>query len=196
MEVSISEIKKLRDMTGAGMMAAKEALVETKGDLDKAVEALRRKGAAGAAKRAHREATAGVIDVYMHGGKMAAMVEVNCETDFVARTDDFKNFAHELAMQVAASAPEYLSPDQVPGEIVDKEKNLYMDEVKGKPEAVVEKILTGKLEKFYQGVCLLKQPYIKDPDRKVEDLLTDLTAKMGENIVVRRFVRWELGEEA
>jgi elongation factor Ts len=193
-EISVSQIKKLRDMTGAGMMAAKEALTEAGGDLEKAVEELRRRGAIGAAKRAHREAIAGMIEAYVHGGKMAALVEVNCETDFVARTDDFKTFVHEMAMQVAAAAPEYLTPADVPEDVVEKEKNHYLTEIEGKPAEVAEKIVAGKLDKFYQGVCLMKQPYIKDSDKSVQDLLTELVAKMGENIVIRRIARWELGE--
>lgn len=191
---SVEDVKKLREMTGAGFSSAKEALDEAKGDLDKAVEILRKKGLAGAAKKAGREARQGLIDVYSHGGRIAAMVEVNCETDFVARTDDFKNFAHDIAMHVAATNPQFPSPDDIPEADIEKEKEIYRAEVKGKPEEVVEKIVDGKLQKFYEDVCLSHQKFIKDPDKTIEELRTELVSKIGENVVIRRFARWELGE--
>ncbi len=191
---NIDDVKKLREMTGAGFSSAKEALDEANGDMDKAVELLRKKGLASAAKKASREAKQGLIEAYTHGGRLGALVEVNCETDFVARTDDFKTFVHDIAMHVAASNPEYLSPESIPEEDIEKEKEIYRAEIKGKPAEVAEKIVAGKLEKYYSDVCLTKQPFIKDPDKNVEELMTELIAKIGENVVIRRFERWELGE--
>jgi elongation factor Ts len=192
--VDVATIKKLRDMTGAGMMDAKGALEESGGDVDKAVEVLRKKGAAGAAKRADREAKAGMIASYTHGDKIGVLVEVNCETDFVARTDDFRTFARDIAMHVAATSPEYLSPEEVPAEVTEKERKFYAEEAADKPENVREKIIAGKLAKYYEQICLLKQPFVKDPDKSVEQLVTEISAKTGENIVVRRFARLELGD--
>lgn len=193
MPVNIDDIKKLRDMTGAGMMAAKGALEATDGDLDKAVEHLRKAGQASAAKRGDREARAGLIESYTHAGRIGVLAEVNCETDFVARTEDFKTFAHDVAMQVAATGPDYIKPDDVPEEIVAKEREIYADEAKGKPAEVVEKIVSGKLDKFYAENCLVKQPFIKDPDTTLEALQMALIAKLGENVVIRRISRFELG---
>ena len=193
MPVSIEDIKKLRQMTGAGMMDAKKALEEADGDIDKAVENLRKAGMASAAKRAGREAREGVVASYVHGGKIGVLVEVNCETDFVARTDDFKDFARDVAMQVAATSPEYTTPDDVPAEVVEKEKEIYRAEVAGKPAEVVDKIIDGKLQKYFAEVCLVKQPFVKDPDKTIEDLMAELVGKLGENIVIRRFSRIELG---
>lgn len=193
MAIAVEDIKKLRDTTGAGMMKAKEALEATGGNFDKAVEYLREKGEATAAKRAEREARAGLIDAYVHSGRIGVVVEVNCETDFVARTDDFKQFARDIAMQVAATNPEYLNPESVPAEVVEKEKAIYSKEAAGKPEAVMQKIVDGKLAKYYEQVCLTQQPFIKDPDTSVAKLTTALIAKLGENIVIRRFERLELG---
>ena len=193
MAISVQDIKKLRDATGAGMMRAKEALESTGGDQEKAVLWLREKGEATAAKKAGREARAGVIESYVHSGRIGVLVEINCETDFVARTEDFKTFARDVAMHVAAANPEYLNPEEVPAEIVEREKSIYRKEAEGKPAEIMEKIVDGKLAKFYEQVCLLNQPFVKDPDITVSKLCTSLVAKLGENIVIRRFARMELG---
>jgi len=191
--VSIEDIKKLREQTGAGMMKAKEALEASGGDFDKAVVWLREKGEATAAKKADRETRAGLVEGYVHSGRIGVLVEINCETDFVARTEDFKQFARDIAMQVAATNPEYLNPEAVPAEIVEREKGIYRKEAVGKPEAVAEKIVEGKLAKYYEQVCLVNQPFVKDPDVTVGKLTTNLVAKLGENIVIRRYERMELG---
>lgn len=198
MAINATDVKKLRDATGAGMMAAKNALEEANGDFAKATELLRLKGLASAAKKSDREAKNGLVEAYVHGGKIGVLVEVNCETDFVARTDDFKSFAHDLAMHIAATGPLYLDPESVPEEVISKEKALYADEVKasGKPVEHTEKIVEGKLNKYYQSVCLTKQAFIKDPDVSIEDMVKNLIAKIGENVVVRRFNRIELGENS
>jgi len=193
MAISVEDIKKLRESTGAGMMKAKEALEAANGDFDKAVQWLREKGEASAAKKAEREARAGVIEGYVHSGRIGVLVEINCETDFVARTDDFKQFARDIAMHVAAANPEYLRPEDVPAEVVAAEKAIYSKEAEGKPAAVAEKIVDGKLAKYYEQVCLVNQPFVKDPDVSVAKLTTNLVAKLGENIVIRRFERMELG---
>ncbi len=193
MSISVEDVKKLRDQTGAGMMKAKEALEHSGGDFDGAVKYLREKGEATAAKKSDREARAGLIESYVHSGRIGVLVEVNCETDFVARTDDFKAFVRDIAMHVAASNPEYLSPGAVPAEVVESEKSIYRKEVQGKPAEIVEKIIAGKLAKFYEQVCLMNQPFVKDPDVSVGKLTTDLVAKLGENIVIRRYERMELG---
>jgi elongation factor Ts len=193
MTISIDDIKKLRAQTGAGMMDAKKALEEAEGNYDKAIENLRKAGMASAAKRSDRVASQGVIETYLHGGRIGVMVEINCETDFVARTDDFKTFAHDVAMHIAASAPEYLTPADVPAEVVAKEREIYAAEVAGKPAEIMDKIVDGKLEKYYSQVCLLKQGFVKDPDTTIEQLLTATIAKTGENMVIRRYVRYELG---
>lgn len=193
MAIAVEDIKKLRDQTGAGMMKAKEALEASGGDLAKAMQWLREKGEATAAKKADREARAGVIEGYVHGGRIGVLVEVNCETDFVARTEDFKAFARDIAMHVAAANPEYLNPEAVPAEVVEREKEIYRKEVAGKPAEIIEKIVEGKLAKFYEQVCLTNQSFVKDPDVTVGKLTTDLVAKLGENIVIRRYNRMELG---
>ncbi len=193
MAISVEDIKKLRDQTGAGMMKAKEALVEAGGDFDKAVKYLREKGEASAAKKSDREAREGVIESYVHSGRIGVLVEVNCETDFVARTEDFKTFVRDVAMHIAASNPEYLNPEAVPADVVENEKSIYRKEVEGKPEAIMEKIIDGKLAKYYEQFCLVNQPFIKDPDVTIGKLTTDLIAKLGENIVIRRYERMELG---
>lgn len=197
MAISAADVKKLRDQTGAGMMAAKNALEEAKGDFNKAIELLRLKGMASAAKKADRAANNGLIESYVHGGKIGVLVEVNCETDFVARTDDFKDFVHDLAMHIAAAGPAFLDVESVPAEVIEKEKAIYTEEVKasGKPAEHADKIVEGKLNKYYQSVCLLKQAFIKDPDQTIEDMVKSLIAKLGENIVIRRFERMELGEK-
>jgi len=190
-------VKTLREKTGVGLMDCKEALKISNGDMDKAVDHLREKGLAKAQKRAGRAATEGTVAVYIHmGGKIATMVEINCETDFVAKTDQFQTFAKDVAMQVTAANPSYVKREDVPVEVREKEKNIYRIQAKeaGKPEKILDKIADGKLDKFYQEVCLLEQPFIKNPDISIKDLLEDLISKMGENIVVRRFVRYQLGE--
>lgn len=193
MAISVEDVKKLRDQTGAGMMKAKEALEHSGGDFDQAVKYLREKGEATAAKKSDREARSGLIESYVHSGRIGVLVEVNCETDFVARTDDFKAFVRDIAMHVAASNPEYLNPEAVPAAVVESEKSIYRKEVEGKPAEIVEKIIEGKLAKFYEQVCLMNQPFVKDPDVSVGKLTTDLVAKLGENIVIRRYERMELG---
>jgi len=197
MDITAELVKTLREKTGVGLMDCKEALKISNGDMDKAVDHLREKGLAKAQKRAGRAATEGTVAVYIHmGGKIATMVEINCETDFVAKTDQFQTFAKDVAMQVTAANPSYVKREDVPVEVRDKEKNIYRIQAKeaGKPEKILDKIADGKLEKFYQEVCLLEQPFIKNPDISIKDLLEDLIAKMGENIVVSRFVRYQLGE--
>jgi len=197
MDITAGLVKTLREKTGVGLMDCKEALKISNGDMDKAVDHLREKGLAKAQKRAGRAATEGTVAVYIHmGGKIATMVEINCETDFVAKTDQFQTFAKDVAMQVTAANPSYVKREDVPVEVREKEKNIYRIQAKeaGKPEKILDKIADGKLDKFYQEVCLLEQPFIKNPDISIKDLLEDLIAKMGENIVVRRFVRYQLGE--
>ncbi len=193
MDVTAKDIKKLRDVTGVGMMDAKKALVEAKGDQDKAMEVLRKKGQAKAEKRAERTAEAGIVDAYVHMGRVGAIVEVNCETDFVARTDDFKQFVRDIAMQVTASNPQYLKPEDIPADVIEKEKGVYEEELKGKPQNVRDQVIEGKLAKFYEQVCLYNQPFIKDPEKTIEQHQTELIAKIGENIVVSQFSRMELG---
>jgi len=197
MDISAEQVKTLREKTGVGLMDCKEALKVCNGDMDKAVDHLREKGLAKAQKRVGRAATEGNIAVYIHmGGKMATMVEVNCETDFVAKTDQFQAFAKDVAMQVTAANPTYVKKEDVPEEVKEKEKEIYRRQAKesGKPDKILDKIAEGKLEKFYQEVCLLEQPFIKNPDITIKALLDDLIAKMGENILVRRFTRYQLGE--
>jgi elongation factor Ts len=193
MAIAVEDIKKLREQTGAGMMKAKEALESAGGDFDKAVVWLREKGEATAAKKAEREARAGLIESYVHSGRIGVLVEINCETDFVARTEDFKTFARDIAMHVAAANPEYLNPESVPAEVVEREKAIYRKEVEGKPAEIIEKIVDGKLAKYYEQVCLTNQSFVKDPDVTVGKLTTNLIAKLGENIVIRRYERMELG---
>lgn len=192
-DISVQDIKQLRDTTGAGMMAAKQALTEAGGDMQAAIEALRKKGAASAAKRADRETKEGIIASYVHGEKIGVLAEINCETDFVARTDDFKTFARDVALHIAASAPEYLTPEDVPEAVVAKEREIYAAEVEDKPADIIEKIVDGKLAKYYESVCLTKQPFVKDPDKSIEDYTTEISAKVGEKIVIRQYSRIELG---
>ena len=197
MEITAEQVKTLREKTGVGLMDCKEALKVAGGDMEKAVDYLREKGLAKAQKRVGRTATEGTVAVYVHmGGKIATMVEVNCETDFVAKTDQFQAFAKDVAMQVTAANPSYVKREDVPEEVRDKEKEIYRKQAKeaGKPDKILDKIAEGKLEKFYQDVCLLDQQFIKNPDVTIKALLEDLIAKMGENILVRRFVRYQLGE--
>ncbi len=200
MEITASLVKKLRDETGAGMMDCKKALVEAEGDLEKAKEILRKKGIDAASKKAGRATSNGRIESYIHmEGKIGVLIEVGCETDFVARTDDFKQLARNLAMQIAAMKPIYVSRESVPQDVVDKEKEIYKAQIPpGKPEQVIERILDGKIEKFYEENCLLEQVYIRDEEgkMKVKDYIAETIAKLGENIVVKRFTRYELGEES
>ncbi len=198
-EITSGMVRELRDRTGAGMMDCKKALSTSGGDVEKATVYLREKGLAAAAKRSSRTAAEGAVGSYIHaGGKIGVLIEVNCETDFVARTDDFQQLVRELGMQVAAANPRYLKREEVPAEIVEQERSIFKNQAaeSGKPEKVIEKIVTGKVEKFFGEVCLLEQSFIKDPDKKVADLVTDAVSKMGENLVVRRFARFQLGDES
>lgn len=197
MAVSIDDIKKLREQTGAGMMAAKKALEEANGDFAKAQENLRLAGAASAAKKSDRVAAEGVIEGYVHDGRIGVLVEINCETDFVARTEDFKQFAKDVAMQVAATSPEYIRPEDVPAEVTYKERELVAKELEqaGKPKEMIEKISEGKIAKFYEQICLVKQPFIKNPDVTIEQLTAELVGKLGENIVIGKISRIALGEK-
>lgn len=196
-EISAAMVKQLRDKTGAGMMDCKKALQEAEGDFDKAIEILRKRGIAKAAKRADREANEGVVAAYIHpGSKLGVLVEVNCETDFVANTDDFQAFAKNIAMHIAASNPLAISREDLDQEALNKEKEIYREQAlaQGKPEHIVDKIVEGRIEKYYSEVCLLEQPYVKDPDKTVKDLLTETIAKVGENIAIKRFARFRIGE--
>ena len=194
-EITAAMVKELREKSGAGMMDCKAALAATGGDLEKALDELRSKGLAAAKKRSSRVTREGAIDSYIHaGGRIGVLVEVGCETDFVARSDQFKEFTHDLAMQVAAANPLWVTRDEVPAEVVEREKAVYAEQAKGKPENVVEKIVGGKLEKFFVEVCLMEQPFVKDTEKSVERLRTDLVGVVGENIEVRRFARFQLGE--
>jgi len=189
-------VKELRDKTNAGMMDCKKALTETAGDMEKAVDLLRQKGLAVAAKRAGRETKEGVVETYIHaGGKLGVMVEVGCETDFVAKTDDFKAFAKNVAMHIAAANPVAVNRDEVPAEILQREKDIYVNQAleSGKPQQIVEKIVAGKVEKYLAEVCLMEQKYVKNPDLTIQDLLNELVAKMGENISIKKFARFQIG---
>lgn len=196
-EISASLVKELRERTGAGMGDCKKALVETNGDMEAAIDFLRKKGLAAAAKKAGRIAAEGLVDSYIHmGGRIGVLVEVNCETDFVAGVPDFKEFVKDVAMQIAASNPLYVSRDEVPASIIEHEKQILKEQTmnEGKPENIAAKIVEGRIEKYYKENCLLEQPYIKNPDITIQQLLTDKIAKIGENITIRRFVRYERGE--
>jgi len=196
-DISMELIKELRQRTGAGVVECKKVLQETGGDVDKAVELLRKRGAAKAEKKAGRATAQGVIASYIHaGGKAGALVEVNCETDFVAMTEDFQNLAREIAMQVVAMSPKYVSPEEVPDEVIQKEKEILREQAisEGKPENVVEKVVEGRFAKFLAENCLLEQPWIKDSTKTVEDLINEYIAKLGENIKVKRFCRFQIGE--
>lgn len=197
MAISAAQVKELRDRTGAGMLECKKALEESSGDIESAIDFLRARGTAKAAKRAGREATEGAIGSYVHmGGKIGVLVEVNCETDFVARTDDFQGLVRDLAMHVAASAPLAVSPEEIPADVVERERAVYVEQVKGegKPEHLWDRIVEGKLQRFYKENVLLEQPFVKDPDKTVGELVTEVSAKTGEAIRVRRFSRFALGE--
>lgn len=189
-------IKELREQTGAGILEVKSALTESGGDKEKAVEILRKKGALKAGKKADRTAKEGIVEAYIHpGSRVGVLLEVNCETDFVARTDDFKHLAKELALHIAAASPLYISASDVPAEVMEKEKEIYKEQTKasGKPEEIIAKMIEGKLAKYYEEACLLQQPFVKNPDVKVGELISQAAAKMGENIVVKRFARFVLG---
>ncbi|MFH1836499.1 MAG: translation elongation factor Ts [Candidatus Omnitrophota bacterium] len=189
-------VKTLRFKTSAGMMECKEALKESGGNIDKAIDILRKKGITKAAKKASRIAGQGTIEAYIHtGGRIGVILEVNCETDFVARNDTFTSLTKDLAMQVAAANPSYVSREDVPEDVIKKEKEIFATQIKDKPANVVEKIVEGKLDKYFSEACLLEQPFIKDPDRKINELVTQVIATLGENVVVKRFVRFEVGEE-
>jgi elongation factor Ts len=197
MEISVELIKKLRDATGSGILDVKEALENAEGDFDKAVDYLRQKGLAKAAKRSDRDASEGVVELYSHGdGRVGVMVEINCETDFVARSEEFRQFAHEVALQIAAAAPKWVKEDQIPDEVIEHEKEIartrYQEE--GKPDNIIDRILDGMVEKFKAENCLLLQAYIRDDELTIQELLHEKIAALGENIVIRRFERWERGE--
>ena len=196
MEITADKVKELRDKTNAGMMDCKKALKETNGDLEKAIVYLREKGLAVARKRADRAASEGVIQAYIHtGGKLGVMLEVNCETDFVAKTPEFNEFAKNLAMQIAAASPMAIGREDLDAEVVEKEKGILMAQARetGKPENVLEKMVEGRLKKFFGEVCLLEQAYVKNPDMTIQDYLNEMRAKTGENIIIRRFTRYQLG---
>jgi len=197
MSIDAKIVKELRDKTGAGMMDCKRALVETDGDLVKAVEALRKAGVTKAEKKGIRSAQEGLVYSYIHhGGRLGVLVEVNCETDFVAKTDGFNELVHNLAIQIAATNPVSVSREQVPEELVKSEQDIYTEQAKNskKPDKMIEKIVTGKMDKYFQEICLLEQPFIKDPDKIVKDLITESIATLGENISVGRFIRYAVGE--
>lgn len=197
MEISALSVKELREKTGAGIMDCKRALLESGGDLEKAVDYLRQKGLALAARKEGRVAAEGLVGAYIHGGgKIGVLVELNCETDFVARTPDFQNLLKDVAMQVAAATPRYVRREDVPLEETEREREIYRLQAQdmGKPQNIVDKIVDGKMEHFYSEICLLEQEFIKDPDRQVEDLIREVVTKVGENIQVRRFARYHVGE--
>jgi len=196
-EITAALVKELREKTGAGMMDCKKALTEAGGDMDKATDILRKKGIAKAAKRAEREVKEGMVESYIHpGAKLGVLVEINCETDFVANTDAFKEFARNVAMHIAASNPAAVRREELDQALIDKEMEIYKEQARnqGKPEHILEKIAQGRLDKFYSEVCLLEQPYVKDPDKTIQDLLTEAIAKIGENITIKQFARFRIGE--
>ena len=198
MNITATMVKDLRDKTAAGMMDCKKALTDTGGDMEKAVDLLRQKGLAVAAKRAGRATNQGVVETYIHaGGNLGVMIELGCETDFVAKNDDFRAFARDIAMHIAALNPVAVTREEVSPEVVSREKEIYVQQAldSGKPEAIVEKMVTGKIEKFLSEICLLEQQYVKNPDLTVQDLLNELVGKMGENISIKRFARFQVGTE-
>lgn len=193
--ITAKMVGELRASTGAGLMDAKKALVEADGDIGKATDILRKKGVASAEKKAGREASEGIIEQYIHlGGKVGVLVEINCETDFVAKTDDFKQLAKDISMHIAAATPLYIERDEVPEDILTKEREIAAAQAEGKPPQAVQKIVEGKLEKFFGTICLMEQPFVKNSDQSVKDLITERVAKLGENIKIRRFARFQLGE--
>lgn len=196
-EITAALVKELRERTGAGMMDCKKALAATEGNMDKAIDFLREKGLAAAAKKAGRIAAEGLVESYIHGGgRIGVLVEVNCETDFVAKTDAFKALVKDIAMHIAAANPSYLRREEVPAAELEHEKMVLSEQARneGKPEKIIEKMVTGRIEKYYKEVCLLEQPFVKDPDKTINDLITESIAKIGENISIRRFTRYQLGE--
>ena len=196
--ISASAVKELREISGAGMMDCKKALTEASGDLEKAIDILRKTGMAKARKKSGRSAKEGIILPYIHpGAKLGVLLEINCETDFVANTDDFKNLSKDIAMHIAASAPMSVSREEIPQETLEREKEIYADQARqsGKPENIIEKMTEGRLNKFYQENVLLEQTFVKDPDKTVADLITETVAKLGENILISRFSRFQLGEK-
>jgi elongation factor Ts len=194
MEINAKMVGELRESTGAGLMDCKKALVEAEGDTDKALEILRKKGVATAAKKASRDASDGLVGSYIHlGGKVGVLVEVNCESDFVAKTDDFKNFVKDIALHIAATNPVCISREEIDPEIIKKERAVAEGQAEGKPEAAIEKIVEGKLNKFLSESCLLEQAYVKNPDQTVQQVLTEAIAKMGENMVINKFARFQVG---
>jgi elongation factor Ts len=196
-EITAALVKELRERTGAGMMDCKKALTETAGDIEKAIDFLREKGLAAAAKKAGRVAAEGLVEAYIHaGGRIGVLVEVNCETDFVAKTDAFRALAKDIAMHIAAANPTYLKRDEVPMSELEHEKEVLAEQARneGKPEKIIEKMVSGRIEKYYKEVCLLDQSFVKDPDKSISDLITESIAKIGENISIRRFSRYHLGE--
>lgn len=196
MKISASLVKELRERSGAGMLDCKNALVETNGDIEKAIDFLREKGLASAAKKSGRIASEGLVDSYIHGGRIGVLVEVNSETDFVAKTDEFKSFVRDIAMQVAASNPKYVSREDVDKDEIEREREVLIQQAKneGKPDHIAEKMVEGRMEKFYEQICLLDQAFIKDPDKKIVDLLNEKISTIGENLKIRRFARFEVGE--
>lgn len=196
-EITAALVKELRERTGAGMMDCKKALSATDGDLEKAIDFLREKGLAAAAKKAGRVAAEGLVEAYIHGGgRIGVLVEVNCETDFVAKTDAFKEFVKDIAMHIAATNPSYLKREEVPTAELEHEQAVLAEQARneGKPEKIIEKMVAGRIEKYYKEVCLMEQPFVKDPDKTISDLITESIAKIGENISIRRFTRYQLGE--
>jgi len=196
MNITSQMVKDLRDKTGAGMMDCKKALGENDGDMEKAIDFLRQKGLAVAAKRAGRATSEGVVETYIHaGGKLGVMVELNCETDFVAKTDDFRQFARDVAMHIAAANPVSLSREDVPADIVERERQIYVQQAldTGKPANIVEKMVVGKIDRFLSEICLLDQQCVKNPDKTIQEMMTELVGKMGENISIRRFARFQVG---
>jgi elongation factor Ts len=199
MGVTLDQVKKLRDKTSAGILDCKKALAESGGDLDAAVEYLRKKGISKASKLVARKAGEGLVHSYIHpGGRIGVLVEINCETDFVARTDEFKTLVNDIALQIAGNPPYAISREDLSDELIEKEKEVYRSQAleAGRPEKVIDKIIEGKLEKFYEESCLMEQPFVKDPDRKIGDLVKEFSGKVGENVVIRRFARFQLGETA
>jgi len=198
-EIKAPMVKELRERTGAGILDCKEALKATEGDVEKAIDYLRRKGLLAAAKRAGRATQEGLVEAYIHiGGKIGVLVEVDCETDFVAKSQDFKDFVRNLAMHIAATNPLCIRREDLPTEVVEKERDIYREQALelGKPEKVIDKIVEGRMGKFYKDVCLLEQPYVRDPEITIQDLVNQMIAKLGENIAIRRFTRYQLGVEA
>jgi elongation factor Ts len=197
MNITAGTVKELREQTGAGLMDCKKALSEAGGSLDKARDILRQKGLAMASKKTGREASEGLVNSYIHMDKIGVLVEINCETDFVAKTDEFRAFVKDIAMHIAAANPAYLKREDIPSDIIEKEKEIYASQIKNKPPHIVEKILEGKLEKFYEDMCLVDQIFVKDPEQKmkIKDLVVEKIAQLGENIVIKRFARFQLGEK-